>query len=134
MEDIQKYPKLTDAEPIEIAKATVSALYGKQARDIALYGVSDTTVIADHYVLCTGRSTTHIKALADEVAYRMELSQVPVLRTEGRDGGAWVLVDLGCVIVHIFSRDEREYYALERLLDDNARIDITALTSDGEDA
>ena len=130
MEDTKKYKVLTDADPLEIARAAVSAVYGKQGRDILLYGVADTTVIADYYVICTGRSTTHIKALADEVAYVMGESFVPVLRTEGRDGGTWVLVDLGCVIVHIFSKSERDFYDLERLLDESALVDITDLTNE----
>ena len=79
----------------------------------------------DYEIVCTGRSSTHIKALADELDFRTDFD----VRTEGRDGVSWLLIDLGCVIVHIFARDAREFYKLERLLPEEGRIDITALTS-----
>ena len=94
-------------QPKEAALCAVKALYLKQAGDIMMYNVVDNTVIADYYVICSARSSTHIKALADEVCYRLELEGVKELRVEGRDGGTWVLVDFGSVIVHIFSRDAR---------------------------
>ena len=90
-----------------------------------MYNVVDNTVIADYYVICSARSSTHIKALADEVCYRLELEGVKELRVEGRDGGTWVLVDFGSVIVHIFSKDAREFYKLERLLNEETKEDLS---------
>ena len=112
-------------QPKEAALCAVKALYLKQAGDIMMYNVVDNTVIADYYVICSARSSTHIKALADEVCYRLELEGVKELRVEGRDGGTWVLVDFGSVIVHIFSRDAREFYKLERLLNEEAKEDLS---------
>ena len=112
-------------QPKAAALFAVKALYLKQAGDIMMYNVVDNTVIADYYVICSARSSTHIKALADEVCYRLELEGVKELRVEGRDGGTWVLVDFGSVIVHIFSKDAREFYKLERLLNEETKEDLS---------
>ena len=102
--------------PRELALFAVSVLYEKKAFDVKLYHVEDTTVITDYYVICTGRSTTHVKALADELCDRMSRGGVNASHVEGRDGGAWILLDFNHVIAHVFSREDREYYNLDRLL------------------
>ncbi len=113
-----------------VAEEAAFALYRKKGLDIRLFHVEENTVIADYYVLCTGRSSTQLHALADEVVYRLGLSGLHAHHTEGRDGGEWMLVDFGTVIVHIFSRDAREYYHLERLLPPESEVDLTALTEE----
>ncbi len=117
---------LRGAESFEIAKEAAWALYRKKGIDIHLFRVDDTTVIADYYVICSGRASTHLNALADETKYRLDLAGVTSYRTEGRDGGEWLLVDFGAVIVHIFSREAREYYNLERLVNPENEVDLTA--------
>jgi ribosome-associated protein len=114
-------------EQKDIAIEAVKALYLKQASDIELYYVADNTIIADYYVICSARSTTHIKALADELCYKLDLQGVKELRVEGKDGGTWVLVDFGCVIAHIFAKDAREFYKLERLLSEDGKVDLTEI-------
>ena len=109
----------------ELALCVIRALYGKQGFDMKLYHVEDTTIITDYYVICTGRSTTHIKALADEACYQMERGGIRAAHVEGRDTGAWILLDFGSVIAHVFSRDDRDYYKLERLLPEGTEVDIS---------
>ena len=109
----------------EIAYASAAALYGKQGIDIKMFNVTENTIIADYYVICSARSTTHIKALADETCYKLSLQGHEALRVEGKDGGTWVLVDFGSVIVHVFSKDAREFYNIERLQPENSEIDLT---------
>ncbi len=116
------YTKFT---PKELALCALKALYGKQGFDIKLYHVEDTTVITDYYVICTGRSTTHIKALADEASYRLSLGGVHAAHIEGRESGTWILLDFGSVILHVFSRDDRDYYKLERLLPEGTEVDVS---------
>lgn len=113
-----------------IAEEAAHALYAKKGEALRLFRVEDNTVIADYFVICSGRASTHLRALADEVEYKLGLQGVPTLRVEGREGGEWLLVDLGTVIVHIFSRDAREYYNLERLLPAECELDLTALTEE----
>lgn len=114
----------TQLSPYDLALETVRALYSKQGFDVKLYHVEDATIITDYYVICTGRSTTHIKALADEACYRLELGGVHPAHVEGRETGTWILLDFGCVIAHVFSRDDRDYYKLERLLPEGTEVNI----------
>ncbi len=111
--------------PRELALEVLTALHQKQGFNLKFYRVADSTVITDYYVIATGRSTTHIKALADEAAYHIEQGGVSPLRIEGRDGGEWILIDFGSVIAHIFSRDARDYYNLERLLPEETAEDVS---------
>ena len=123
----QSTPRDLAGNTLSIAEEAALALFRKKGINIRLFHVEETTVIADYYVICTARASTHAHALADEVGYRLGLCSVPVLRTEGRDGGEWLLVDLGTVLVHIFTRDAREYYNLERLLSPEGEVDLTDL-------
>ena len=117
-------PQLTGATPETMAHTMADILWEKQAIQTELYHVEGITVIADYYLICSGRSSTHVKALADELIYEMELRGITDARVEGRDGAAWVLVDFGHVIVHIFDRASREYYHLEHLLGQEHQIPL----------
>ena len=130
----KKYTDLSSASALLIARQAGLELLKKQARDLKLYCVQDTTVIADYYLIATGRASTHVKALADELADKMTLHNVTVQRMEGRDGGIWILVDLGCVIAHIFDRESREYYNLERLLRAEDEISVADLEALADEA
>ena len=113
----KKYTDLSSADALDIARQTALELLKKQGKSVKLFCVKDTTVIADYYLIASGRSSTHVKALADEISEKLELHGVSTDRIEGRDGGAWVLVDFGCVIAHVFAKDAREFYKLEKLWD-----------------
>ena len=93
-------------------------LDSKKARDIKVVYVEDKTVISEYFVICTGNSSTQVKALAGEVEYRMEQRGLSPYSVEGRDNNSWVLVDYSNVIVHIFSREAREFYNLDKLYAD----------------
>ena len=125
-------PSFADAEPLALAREAAKILLNKKASRLKLLSVSDVTVIADYYVIVTGRSSTQIKALADDLVYEMGRREVPCAHLEGRDGGAWILCDFGSVIVHIFDRESREYYNLERLASADSEIDCTDLLTPDE--
>lgn len=113
--------------PFNVAELTVKALDNKKARDIKLLKTEALTVLADYFVICTATSTTHIKSLADEVEKTMTEAGEPLLHREGYRSGGWVLLDFGCVIVHLFLEEPREFYALERLWADAETLDITPI-------
>jgi ribosome-associated protein len=113
--------------PQEMAETIVKTLGDKIARDIKLLKVSDLSVIADYFVICTANSTTQIKNLCDEVEKVMEEQGETLLHREGYREGGWVLLDFGCVVVHVFLELVREFYGLERLWSDAQDIDVTAL-------
>ena len=116
----------------EIAEKVVRTLDGKMALDLKLLRTTDVTVLADYFVICTAKSTTQIKTLADEVEAVMEAKGEAKLHREGYRGGGWVLLDFGCVVVHIFMDETRKFYNLERLWADAEEIDLSALLSPGE--
>lgn len=113
--------------PLELAEFCVQTLDKKNASDIRLFKVDEQTIIADYYVLCCGRSTTHVKALSDEVEYQTGENGVEMLRVDGRETGTWVLMDYGSVLVHIFTKDQREFYKLEKLYNEENEMDIKDL-------
>ena len=99
----------------ELAKAIYDLLDAKKGRDLKLLHVEKKTVIADYFVICTGNSGTQVKALADEVDYKTTLRGRAPTNVEGRDNVAWIILDYDNVIVHVFSREAREYYNLDKL-------------------
>lgn len=117
--------------PKEIAIGAVSALDEKKGGEIAAIEIADLTTLADYFVIATGTSNTQINALCDAVEKRLKEQGETPLRREGYRDGTWVLLDYGCVTVHVFSQEAREFYDLERLWRDGKRLDLTeVLTRD----
>lgn len=114
-------------KPIEVAGLVVRALEDKKARDIKVLRTTDLTVLADYFVLCTATSSTHVKSLTDETDKALTEAGEPPLRREGYRGGDWILLDFGCVIVHIFQEETRAFYNLERLWSDAEAIELSSL-------
>ena len=118
--------------PLEVSKIAVSALDAKKATDIKLLETKDLTVLAEYFIICTATSTTQIKTLSDEVQKVLEENGEKPLRTEGLRSGGWILVDFGCLVVHLFLKDIREFYSLERLWVDAKTINIDALLQEND--
>ena len=118
--------------PLEVSKIAVSALDSKKATDIKLLETKDLTVLAEYFIICTATSTTQIKTLSDEVQKVLEENGEKPLRTEGLRSGGWILVDFGCLVVHLFLKDIREFYSLERLWVDAKTINIDALLQESD--
>ena len=114
--------------PNEIAEIVVKALDSKKAQDIKLIRTHNVTVLADYFVICTASSTTQLKTLSDEVEKNLKDQGEMPLRREGHRTGGWILIDFGCVVVHLFLQEAREFYTLERLWADAQDIDISNLT------
>lgn len=114
---------MTDTEQAkkahELADIIAKALDDKKGMDITLLEVGKHTIIADYFVICTGTSNTHVKALADEVEFKVnEALEVKPSHVEGFSDNTWTLMDYSSVIVHIFTREGREFYKLEKLWKD----------------
>jgi len=114
-------------KPNEIANIIISALDSKKAQDIKLLKTREITTIADYCVICTATSTTQLKTRSDEVEKVMKEQGEMPLRREGHRNGGWVLIDFGCVVVHLFLQEAREFYTLERLWGDAEDVDISAM-------
>lgn len=109
---------------LETAKMAVKALDSKKALDIKVIKIQDISAIADYFVIATGTSRTHVKALADEVEAQLDEAGISVSHVEGYRSNSWILLDYVDVVVHVFSDEAREYYDLERLWQDGEIIDI----------
>lgn len=111
----------------EIAAIAAKALDDKKARDIKVLKTAEQTVLADYFVICNGTSSSHVKALVDEVDKQLSIAGEPPIRREGMRSDIWVLMDFGCVIVHIFTDEARKFYNLERLWSDAEEIPFSSL-------
>ena len=119
----EKTLDLTNANSNEIAEEAKRVLDEKLAKHIEIIPVRDKTVVTDYFVLANATSTTHVKALADEVEYKLGEAGLKPLHTDGQPGGEWYVLDYGVVIVHIFLGSAREFYKLDRLWQDKAPIE-----------
>ncbi len=124
---IEKTTELVGVSSEILAKEIVKVLIEKKGIDVTLYDVRGTTAITDFYVNVTGRSSTHVASLADEVAYLIGLRGKDPERIEGKRGATWILVDYMDVIVNVFDKESRSFYNFERLLPPEGRIDISEL-------
>lgn len=107
----------------EKLKNIVKVLDTKKAENIEVLGIRDLTVLADYFVIANGTSTTHTKTLADEVEFQLSQAGVKPARTEGHNGSNWIIIDYSDIIVHIFYKETREFYQLERLWADGEHVD-----------
>ena len=115
--------------PAEIAAIAAKALEDKKAKDVKILRTAEQTVIADYFVICNGTSSTHVKALVDEVDKQLSLAGEPPVRREGLRSDIWVLMDFGCVLVHVFTDEARNFYNLERLWSDSEEVGLSSLLS-----
>ena len=118
--------------PKELAIIAAKALDEKKGKEIAAIEIADLTTLADYFVIASGTSNTQINALCDAVEKAMkEQTEETLLRREGSRDGTWVLLDYGCICVHVFSQEAREFYGLERLWRDGRPLDLSSvLTAD----
>ena len=117
----------------EMALAAAKALDSKKGRDIKVLEIDKITTLADYFVICSGGSNTQINALCDEVEKELDkLGETPLHR-EGYRGGTWVLLDYGCVVVHIFNDEARKFYSLEHLWADGEEVDLSAILPHAEE-
>ena len=114
--------------PKEMALCAAKALDEKKGKEISVIEITDLTTIADYFIIASGTSNTQINALsgAVEKALQEQAGEDP-LRREGYRDGTWVLLDYGCIVVHIFSQEAREFYSLERLWGDGKPVDLTGI-------
>lgn len=109
-------------------KAMAQALDNKKGLDISVLHVEKLTTLAEYFVICTATSSTHVKALADEVEFRLKTDYgVSPHHVEGHQSSSWMLLDYGFAVVHVFLTEARDFYSLEKLWKDATKIDITEL-------
>ncbi|MCQ4021640.1 ribosome silencing factor [Ruminococcus sp. zg-924] len=110
---------------LETAKIAAKALDGKKGHDIRLIKIDAVSTLADYMVIAAGTNSTQIKAMAEEVEYKLDEAGISVSHIEGHRNDSWILLDYVDVIVHVFSEEAREFYDLERLWQDGTDVDIS---------
>ncbi len=110
--------------PSEVVKLAAKLADDMRAEDIVVLDMKDVTLIADYFMICTGTSGIHTKSIGSNVEKGLKEAGLIPKHKGGYDDGAWILLDLGSVVIHIFQHDTRLYYNLERLWGDARRISI----------
>ena len=111
---------MTDNEILTIA---VKAIDSKRGENIRIIKIDELTVIADYFIIANGSSSTQVKALADEVEFKLSEAGLEPHRTEGYQGANWIVLDYIDVVIHIFHKETRDFYDLERLWQDGVEVD-----------
>lgn len=119
-------------EAFEILTKASNALNEKKAKEINAVKIGDLTVLAEYFLMCTATSSTHVRALCDEVEEKLEEAGVKPHHIEGRTTG-WIVLDYGSVIVHIFSRNDREFYGLDKMWSDGEAVDMSEILTGSEE-
>ncbi|AZB43696.1 ribosome silencing factor [Bacillus sp. FJAT-42376] len=111
----------------DILKLAVEAADDKRAEDMVALRMKGLSLIADYFLICHGNSDKQVQAIAREIKDKADENGIQVKRMEGFDEARWILIDLGDVVAHVFHRDERLYYNLEKLWGDAPSEDLSKL-------
>lgn len=106
----------------EAAKIAQEALDDKKAEDIKVLDLQGLSNITDYFVIASGNNVNQLRAMADNVEEKLFKAGYKLHHSEGYQGGAWVLLDFGNIIVHLFNKEEREFYSLDRVWGDAKEI------------
>lgn len=107
---------------LELCKFAADVLDGKKAKEIRALEISEISSLADYFLVASGTSTTQVKAMADEVEFRLKELGIMPRRVEGYQSAAWIVLDYADVIVHLFYEETRQFYSLERLWSDAPEV------------
>lgn len=111
----------------EMAKIAFQALDEKKGEDIKIIDIQKVSVIADYFIIANGTNSSQVDALVENVKEMLGKNGYEPQRIEGVRSANWVLMDYGDVIVHVFSKEDRLFYDLERIWRDGATVDPESL-------
>ena len=114
-----------------ILKIAANALNSKKARQLKALKIDDLTTLADYFLIATATSSTHVRALADEVEEKLKEASVEPHHIEGMSTG-WIVLDYSSVIVHVFTPAEREFYNLDSVWSDAEEISLDTILDEAE--
>lgn len=111
----------------EMAKTACHALEEKKAEDIRVIDISEISPLADYFVIASGSNANQLQAMVDAVDEELEKTGHHAAQIEGNRSSTWILMDYSDIIVHVFSKEDRLFYDLERMWTDGKKIDISEL-------
>ncbi len=109
----------------KIVETAIKALDSKKAKDIKVLKIEEISSLTSYFIICNGSSLTQVKALADECEYQMDKAGFELHHREGVAESGWILLDYADVIVHVYNREMRAFYDLERFWKDGTQVDIS---------
>ena len=116
-------------EPKEMAVQIARVLADKKCVDLQVLQITEVTTLADYFIIGTATSSPHLESLSEEVGKKMKEQGEMPRSVEGRRNGAWLLMDYGCVVVHLFMKEARAFYDLEHLWQDAEPLSIEGVTA-----
>ncbi len=116
-------------DAIEIVRLAVKVADAKKGKDIQVIGIRDISVLADYFILVTGESSTQIRTIAEEIEFKLSAEGEEPHHVEGRQSG-WICLDYSSVVIHVFQKEQREYFKLEHLWEDGEMLDTNILLED----
>ena len=114
-------------ETLELVKKAVAALEDKKAEDITVIDIGGVSSIADYFIIANGSNSNQLTAMQDAVDEAMYTSGVHAKQVEGTNNSTWILMDYQDIIVHLFSKEDRLFYDLERIWKDGKELDLSEL-------
>lgn len=111
----------------KMAKLAYHALDDKKGEDIKIIDISGISVLADYFIIANGTNQSQVQALVDNVEEEMHRAGFPLKQREGYGNGNWVLLDFGDIIVHVFDKENRLFYDLERIWRDGNTVEVENL-------
>jgi ribosome-associated protein len=123
----EKTVKYSKDDALRAVRAAYKAIDDKFGVDIVALDISGLTVLADYFIIATANNPILLKTIADNVADKLEAEGIPLRHSEGYPASKWMLLDFGCVVAHIFLREEREFYNLERIWGDAPTVSAESL-------
>lgn len=111
----------------EMVKIAVEAMKDKKAEDVRVIDISKVTVIADYFIIANGDNTNQVQAIVDNVQEQLHKAGYTNPRVEGYHSASWILLDYNDVIIHVFSKEDRLFYNLERIWRDGIEVDADNL-------
>ncbi len=118
---------MTSDKAREMVKLAYKAMDEKKAEDIKILDISEVTPIADYFIICSGSNSSQIDAIIDNISETLGRAGYNARRTEGGRNSGWILMDYTDVVVHVFSKDDRLFYDLERIWRDGKSIDSSEI-------
>ena len=105
-------------EALEAAKIVQECLEDKLAQDIRVLDLKGLSNIADCFVIASGSNVNQLRAMSDEITRKLSLAGVKMHHSEGYSGATWILLDFGNLLVHLFNKEQREFYGLDHVWSD----------------
>lgn len=112
-------------DTLELLEKIAETCDSKFAKHIVALDMKEVSLVADYFLICDGTNERQVQAIARAIKDTAEETDISVKRLEGFDQARWILVDIGGIVCHVFHKDERSYYNLERLWGDAPKLELT---------